>query len=152
MARLRPNPAFHTSHDGRPAIFIGNGTGIAGLRSLLKARIDAGHSQNWLLFGERSQAHDFFYQNELEHWLAHRQLARLDLAFSRDQERKVYVQDRLAEAAADVREWVEQGATFYVCGSLQGMAQGVDAALIEILGEPCLERLQEDGRYKRDVY
>jgi sulfite reductase (NADPH) flavoprotein alpha-component len=152
MARLRPNPAFHTSHDGRPAIFIGNGTGIAGLRSLLKARIDAGHSQNWLLFGERSQAHDFFYRNELEHWLAHRQLARLDLAFSRDQERKVYVQDRLTEAAADVREWVEQGATLYVCGSLQGMAQGVDAALIEILGEPCLERLQEDGRYKRDVY
>ncbi|MCG7372539.1 sulfite reductase flavoprotein subunit alpha [Pseudomonas luteola] len=152
MARLRPNPAFHMPHDDRPALFIGNGTGIAGLRALLKARIDAGHSRNWLLFGERNREHDFFYQDELEHWLAHRQLARLDLAFSRDQEDKVYVQDRLLESTEEVRAWVEQGAVIYVCGSLQGMARGVHAALVEILGESGLERLQEEGRYKRDVY
>jgi sulfite reductase (NADPH) flavoprotein alpha-component len=152
LARLRPNPAFHMPQDDRPVLFIGNGTGIAGLRCLLKARIDAGYTRNWLIFGERNYAHDFFFQDELEAWVAQAYLTRLDMVFSRDQANKVYVQDCLLEAADEVRAWVEQGAALYVCGSLQGMAHGVHCALIHILGEMRVEALQEEGRYKRDVY
>jgi sulfite reductase (NADPH) flavoprotein alpha-component len=133
-------------------ILIGNGTGLAGLRSLLKARIVAGHTANWLLFGERNAAHDFYCQAELQGWLATGDLARLDLAFSRDQAGKVYVQDRLRESAEQLREWLVAGAAIYVCGSLEGMAAGVDAVLHELLGEATVSTLREEGRYRRDVY
>ena len=79
-------------------------------------------------------------------------LARLDLAFSRDQAQKVYVQDRLRESAEQVRQWLDQGAAIYICGSLQGMAAGVDQALIDMLGAEAVEKLIEQGRYRRDVY
>ena len=79
-------------------------------------------------------------------------LSRLDLAFSRDQAEKIYVQDRLREAAEEVKRWVAQGAAIYICGSLQGMATGVDQVLIEILGAEAVESLVEQGRYRRDVY
>ncbi len=79
-------------------------------------------------------------------------LARLDLAFSRDQAQKVYVQDRLRESAEQVRQWLDQGAAIYICGSLQGMAAGVDQALIDMLGVEAVELLIEQGRYRRDVY
>ena len=152
LARVRRNSAFHAPEDDRPLILIGNGTGLAGLRSLLKARIIAGHRQNWLLFGERNAAHDFYCQAELQGWLATGELARLDLAFSRDQAAKVYVQDRLRESADSVREWLDDGAAIYVCGSLDGMAAGVDAVLHELLGESAVTALREEGRYRRDVY
>ena len=151
-ARLRANSAFHPPADDRPLILIGNGTGLAGLRSLLKARIAAGHRRNWLLFGERHAAQDFYCREELQGWLASGELARLDLAFSRDQAQKVYVQDRLREAAAELRTWLDAGAAIYVCGSLDGMAAGVDRVLREALGEAALEQLREAGRYRRDVY
>lgn len=152
LARVRRNSAFHAPEDDRPLILIGNGTGLAGLRSLLKARIIAGHRQNWLLFGERNAAHDFYCQAELQGWLATGELARLDLAFSRDQAAKVYVQDRLRESADSVREWLDDGAAIYVCGSLDGMAAGVDAVLHELLGESAVAALRDEGRYRRDVY
>ena len=150
--RLRSNSGFHLPAPATPMILIGNGTGIAGLRSLLKARIAAGERCNWLLFGERNQAHDFLCEQELQGWLGSGELARLDLAFSRDQAHKVYVQDRLREQADELRRWLDKGASIYICGSLQGMASGVDEVLNEVLGAVEVERLIELGRYRRDVY
>ena len=150
--RLRRNSGFHLPDAPAPLILLGNGTGLAGLRSLLRARIADGQQRNWLLFGERTIAHDYLCQDELQGWLASGDLALLDLAFSRDQEEKIYVQDRLRESADVLRRWLADGAAIYVCGSLQGMAAGVDQALMDILGSEAVERLIEQGRYRRDVY
>jgi sulfite reductase (NADPH) flavoprotein alpha-component len=150
--RLRRNSGFHLPSEPRPLILLGNGTGLAGLRSLLKAQINQGLNRNWLLFGERNAAHDFFCQDELLGWLDGGQLARLDLAFSRDQAEKIYVQHHLLAAAEELRSWLEDGAAIYVCGSLQGMADGVDQALRQVLGDEAVVQLTEEGRYRRDVY
>lgn len=150
--RLRANRSFRPPEEDRPMILIGNGTGIAGLRAHLKARAAAGRKRNWLVFGERTRARDFLYREEIEGWVAEGVLARLDLAFSRDQEARLYVQDRLREAAETLREWAAGGAAIYVCGSLEGMSAGVHAALAEALGHAALERMAEEGRYRRDVY
>ena len=107
---------------------------------------------NWLLFGERNQIHDFLLRDELQAWRDGGRLAHLDLAFSRDQAERRYVQDVLRDRADRLREWVERGAAIYVCGSLQGMAGGVHEALQAILGAPRLEQLAAEGRYRRDVY
>ncbi|MBD8593829.1 MULTISPECIES: PepSY domain-containing protein [unclassified Pseudomonas] len=150
--RLRRNAGFHLPQEPVPVILLGNGTGLAGLRSLLKGRIEQGQRRNWLLFGERNRTHDFLCADELLGWLASGDLARLDLAFSRDQAHKVYVQDRLREAGEVLLQWVEDGAVIYVCGSLQGMASGVDEVLAQLLGRERLDDLIETGRYRRDVY
>lgn len=150
--RVRRNSGFHLPAEPCPLILLGNGTGLAGLRSLLKARIAKGQQRNWLFFGERNAAHDFHCREELQGWLASGDLARLDLAFSRDQAQKIYVQDRLRESADEIRRWLADGAAIYICGSLQGMAAGVDQALTDLLGEPALQALIEQGRYRRDVY
>ncbi|MGY4534909.1 sulfite reductase (NADPH) flavoprotein alpha-component [Pseudomonas sp. TE3786] len=150
--RLRRNSSFHLPSEPRPLILLGNGTGLAGLRSLLKAQIGQGFTRNWLLFGERNAEHDFFCQSELQGWLDGGQLARLDLAFSRDQAEKVYVQHRLLAAADELKVWLEEGAAVYVCGSLQGMAEGVDQVLRQVLGDEAVVQLTEEGRYRRDVY
>ncbi|TWR93105.1 flavodoxin [Pseudomonas saxonica] len=150
--RLRRNSGFHLPGEPCPVILLGNGTGLAGLLSLLKARIAAGEQRNWLVFGERNAAHDFYCREELEGWLASGDLERLDLAFSRDQADKIYVQDRLRDAGEEVKRWVAEGAAIYICGSLQGMATGVDEVLIEILGAEGVQVLIEQGRYRRDVY
>lgn len=153
--RLRAHRNFRLEDNAaRPLILVGNGTGIAGLRSHLRARAQAGAGPNWLLFGERNAAHDFLFRDELTAWQASGALTRLDLAFSRDDPaHKVYVQDLLQAQAATVRAWVEeQGAAIYVCGSLQGMAQGVDMALAGLLGPVPMAGLVRSGRYRRDVY
>ena len=150
--RLRSNPGFHPPEDDRPMILIGNGTGIAGLRSHLKARARAGRHRNWLLFGERNAATDSFYGDEIQAWRTAGILERVDLVFSRDQDEKDYVQDRLRAEADGVRDWVAEGAAIYVCGSLKGMAPGVEEALTEILGQAAVERLASTDRYRRDVY
>jgi sulfite reductase (NADPH) flavoprotein alpha-component len=150
--RIRANPNFHAPDDNRPLILIGNGSGIAGLRALLKQRIATGAHRNWLLFGERNAAHDFHYRDEILHWQEQGFIERLDLAFSRDQPERIYVQQRLAESVVQLRAWVAHGAALYVCGSLEGMAPGVHAALVESLGGDVVERLQVEGRYRRDVY
>lgn len=150
--RVRANPGFRVPRDDRPVLLIGNGTGLAGLRALLKARIAAGHRRNWLLFGERSAAHDGFHSEELEGWRGDGNLQRLDLVFSRDQPQRRYVQHALADAADEVRRWIGDGAAIYVCGSLRGMASGVEEALETILGRSTLDAMAAEGRYRRDVY
>jgi len=151
--RLRRHERFRLGDNASlPLILIGNGSGISGLRGHLKARATAGSGPNWLLFGERSAACDYHYRAELETWRETGVLDRLDAVFSRDQPKRRYVQDRLLEAGDEVRTWVNNGAAIYVCGSLQGMGRGVDAALSHILGKPALEELALAGRYRRDVY
>jgi len=150
--RVRTNRSFHPPEHDCPLILIGNGTGLAGLRSHMKARIALGRQRNWLLFGERSAQHDFFHRDEIDAWLAQGDLQRLDLAFSRDQAQRIYVQDRLRLAACELQQWVADGAAIYVCGSLEGMAGGVAQVLTAILGEAALEAMAEQGRYRRDVY
>ncbi|MDR0183126.1 sulfite reductase flavoprotein subunit alpha [Lysobacter arvi] len=150
--RIRRNLAFHPPRDDRPMILIGNGTGLAGLRAHLKARALAGHRRNWLLFGERQSEHDFHHRDEIERWLREGHLQHLDLAFSRDAARRVYVQDVLRENIERLRQWIADGAAVYVCGSLEGMAPAVDAVLREAVGLDALETMAADGRYCRDVY
>ena len=148
--RLRTNRSFHGPADETPMILIGNGTGIAGLRAHLKARTAAGGA--WLLFGERTQAHDAFFDAELQGWMASGVLRRLDRCFSRDLGDGRYVQDLVAAASDDLRDWVARGAAIYVCGSLEGMSQGVHTALENALGADVVLTMLEDGRYRRDVY
>lgn len=151
--RLREHRRFRLEANAeRPLILIGNGSGIAGLRGHLKARIAAGQSRNWLLFGERDPAHDAFYSEELEAWQREGMLPRLDLAWSRVPQGKEYVQDALLRQAETLRAWIADGAAIYVCGSLEGMAAGVDQALTQILGSNALSELARTGRYRRDVY
>ena len=150
--RLRRNSGFHLPGDDRPLILIGNGSGLAGLRGLLRERARLGQRRNWLIFGERSRAHDFLCRGELLAWQASGQLSRLDLVFSRDQAEKRYVQDRLREAAGELRQWLAEGAALYLCGSREGMGAGVEQVLQELLGAAELERLRDSGRYRRDLY
>jgi len=150
--RIRANANFHAPPDARPLILIGNGTGIAGLRALLRERIAAGRKRNWLLFGERNGDRDFHYGGEIRAWHRNGDIEHLDLAFSRDAPERVYVQQRLAERADRLCEWVAAGASIHVCGSLQGMAPGVHAVLVDVLGAETVERLHAEGRYRRDVY
>ncbi|NCT77408.1 sulfite reductase flavoprotein subunit alpha [Pseudomonas stutzeri] len=150
--RIRSNPAFHSPDAATPLILIGNGTGIAGLRAHLRERAAHPGSRNWLLFGERNAAHDYLFQDELTQWHESGHLQRLDLAFSRDQPEKRYVQHVLRDGADDLRHWVDQGAAIYVCGSLEGMGQEVQQILLGLLGQARLEQLSEQGRYRRDLY
>ncbi|UGQ26944.1 PepSY domain-containing protein [Acinetobacter calcoaceticus] len=150
--RIRTNESFHLIDDNRPIICIGNGTGIAGLMSLLHTRTRHDYTENWLIFGERQRACDFFYASTIEAWQTTGMLKRLDLAFSRDQEQRVYVQDVIRQNAEELVSWIERGAVLYVCGSIDGMASGVDQALVEILGDEQVDELRQQGRYRRDVY
>lgn len=165
--RIRTNANFHVPDDDRPLILVGNGTGIAGLRALLAERIARGHRRNWLAFGERNADRDFHFFDDIDRWRARGFIERLDLAFSRDDARtesdvagapasgtqqRTYVQHRLAHAADTLRAWVGDGASIHVCGSLEGMAPGVHAALVATLGAEAVERLLVEGRYRRDVY
>lgn len=165
--RLRAHTGFRIGgNDARPLILIGNGTGLAGLRAHMRARLDAaGHLADadrvsrpasvapmWLLFGERQSQCDAYYREEIEAWAHQGWLSQLDWVFSRDQAERRYVQHALMDAAGRLRVWVLGGAAIYVCGSLEGMAAEVDAALIDILGESQLQQLLAEGRYRRDVY
>lgn len=152
--RIRSNPGFHPPVAGTPLILIGNGTGMAGLRAHLLARRQVGERRNWLLFGERSAACDFFFGAEIRALQNEGFIEVLSLAFSRDlqPEASRYVQDLLPPQAEHLRDWVAAGAAIYVCGSLNGMAQGVDRELELILGRDQLEALAEARRYCRDVY
>ena len=159
VLNLLPHRNFRLGDNAdRPLILIGNGTGIAGLRAHLSARAPRVHAgdgarlRSWLIFGERHAAHDFHWRDDIERWRADGTLERLDLAFSRDQPARDYVQDRLRAQPERVRQWLDDGAAVYVCGSLQGMATGVEEALVEIVGGERVEALIDEGRYRRDVY
>lgn len=151
--RVRAHRGFRLEgNENRPLILIGNGTGLAGLRAHLRTRAAAGRKDNWLVFGERQSAHDFLCREEIEAWQADGTLARLDMVFSRDQAERFYVQHRLLQVADTLQAWLRDGAAVYVCGSLQGMASGVDAALRQIAGDDLWAELSASGRYRRDVY
>ncbi|WP_408102339.1 sulfite reductase subunit alpha [Stutzerimonas sp. VN223-3] len=150
--RVRSNPGFHGPAADTPMILIGNGTGLAGLRAHLRERAGTPASMNWLVFGERSAQHDQFFRDELQAWLISGHLQRLDLAFSRDQPGKIYVQHLLRDAADELRRWIDEGAALYICGSLEGMGREVQQILAGVLGDQQLQQLTEQGRYKRDLY
>lgn len=145
--------------DDVPLIMIGPGTGIAPFRAFLEEREARGaKGENWLFFGEQYAATDFYYHAQLQAWQASGHL-RLDTAFSRDQAEKIYVQQRMREQGAQVWQWLEAGAYFYVCGDAQRMAKDVDAVLREIIAEhggvdadAYVEGLSKAKRYRRDVY
>ncbi|MFZ6731084.1 sulfite reductase subunit alpha [Undibacterium sp. Ji42W] len=150
--RIRENRNFHTPPHDCPLILIGNGTGLAGLRAHIKARAANGHVHNWLFFGERNEAHDFFHRDDIVAWQTSGMLSKVNLCFSRDQADRRYVQHALQEQQADILQWVEQGAAILVCGSLQGMAEDVHQTLSNLLGLDKMESMAESGLYRRDVY
>jgi len=149
--RLRPNPNFHPPSDG-PQLLIGAGTGMAGLRAHLFYRQRKNLAEAWLLFGERGQAADLYYGDDIGAWQADGTLSRADLVFSRDTVPKRYVQHLVADQGGEIGRWVrERGASILVCGGLE-MAAGVQEALIAILGEEKLDTMTQDGLYRRDIY
>lgn len=151
--RLKPHANFRLGDNaGRPLILIGNGTGIAGLRALLKAREARGDKRNWLIFGERRAGPDRHYREDLARWRNNGLLPRLDLVFSREQAAKDYVQHRLAQRGDVLQDWLDEGAAVYVCGSAATMGAAVDETLAQLLGREALDRLLAEGRYRRDVY
>jgi sulfite reductase (NADPH) flavoprotein alpha-component len=152
VINIRNNTVFHLENTASPMIFIGNGSGIAGLLSHLNQRQRNGFEQNWLIFGEREQQFDFLFKDQLTQWNDSGFLKHLDMVFSRDEHPKKYVQDLILEKADQLKNWVDQGAYIYVCGSLNGMAQGLDDALRRILGEVKFEKIRLEQRYRRDVY
>lgn len=161
---IQPTRAFVPPADpDTPAVMIGPGTGIAPFRGFLHDRAAAGHrGDNWLIFGEQHEKTDFYYRDELEKLQVDGVLTRLDTAFSRDTDRKVYVQDRLREHAATLWSWIRAGAHIYVCGDASRMARDVDEALRGIVAEhgqmagrsadAYVAALAAEGRYVRDVY
>ena len=150
--RIRSNPAFHLIENDQPIILIGNGSGIAGLMSHIRQRESLDFQQNWLIYGERQQAIDVGFIEQLSLWKQSGVLTDVDLVFSRDSNSSKYVQDCLIAKSDQVKMWIERGASIYICGSLKGMAQGVETALIQILGYHDFEQLLEQKRYLRDVY
>jgi sulfite reductase (NADPH) flavoprotein alpha-component len=161
---VKPNRHFRLPEDGnRPIIMIGAGTGVAPYRAFIEDRAEDGaKGKSWLFFGERNFTNDFLYQLEWQEALESGMLSRIDVAFSRDQPEKIYVQQRLWEARSDLIKWVEDGAHIYVCGDEKGMARDVDVMLGRILAEAArgddeagrakLKELTKAGRYQRDVY
>jgi sulfite reductase (NADPH) flavoprotein alpha-component len=139
---------------------IGPGTGVAPFRGFLQEREATGaQGKNWLVFGHRNYLHDFLYQLEWQDWIKDGLLNRLDVAFSRDQPAKRYVQHALWDARKDLYAWIQDGASVYVCGDASAMAKDVHDTLIEVLaeqsgkdGKTALDQLRRDGRYLRDVY
>lgn len=162
------NPAFRLpDDDSRDLILIGPGTGIAPFRAFVQERAEraaAGSAvgKTWLFFGNQHFTSQFLYQTEWQAALKSGALSKLSLAFSRDQAERIYVQHRLREQAKAVYDWLERGAAIYLCGDAKQMAPDVHAALRDIIAEQSgkdvmyadeyLDRLREEGRYRRDVY
>ena len=153
MARVRANPGFHAPDDrDTPLILIGNGTGLAGLMAHLRDRAVGGGAPASLFFGERHPAQDDFLRAERDDLTRCGVLRQTVSAWSRAGTSPRYVQDAVAASAEHIRTVVADGGAIYVCGSLAGMATGVNAALTAILGDAVLEDMLADGRYRRDIY
>ncbi|MBW1213111.1 sulfite reductase subunit alpha [Pantoea allii] len=161
---ISPNKAFRVPANGNaPLIMVGPGTGIAPFRAFLQERqVTGAQGKNWLFFGDQHQEHDFIYREELTAWQESGLLTRLDLAFSRDQDKKIYVQNRMLEQGAELYAWLQEGGYFYVCGDASRMAKDVDSALYEIVRQfgglsseraaDYIDQLKKEKRYLRDVY
>lgn len=160
---ITPNKSFRLPADDVATIMIGPGTGIAPFRAFLHDRQARGASgRNWLFFGDQHRSTDYLYADEIEQFLSDGVLDRIDLAFSRDQEHKVYVQDKMRDNGGQLFAWLESGAHLYVCGDATRMAHDVEAALTDIIAEhgvldpdsaaDYLAQLKKTKRYLRDVY
>ena len=158
---VKQNKNFRLPEDpDRPIIMVGPGTGVAPFRAFLQERqATAAGGKNWLFFGDRTYTHDFLYQLDWQDFEKEGVLDRIDVAFSRDQPEKIYVQDRMWEQRADLFAWLEEGAALYVCGDEKAMAKDVDATLQRIIAEQSdadpvdyLSKLKKARRYQRDVY
>ena len=165
-----PVPVFVSdSHFGVPEdkakdiIMVGPGTGIAPFRAFMQERLATeATGRNWVFFGDQHRATDYLYEEEWTKWQADGKLAKVDLAFSRDQILKVYVQDRMRESAAELWSWIKGGAHFYVCGDAKRMAKDVDVALHDVIAQQggldaagaveYVKQMKKDKRYQRDVY
>ncbi|WP_417500832.1 assimilatory sulfite reductase (NADPH) flavoprotein subunit [Marinobacter sp.] len=160
---IDPNKKFALPDDSKPVIMIGPGTGVAPFRAFLQEREEReAKGENWLFFGDRRFRSDFLYQSEWLKWRRDGLLTKLDVAFSRDQAEKRYVQHCLKENSAEVWAWLQRGASLYVCGDAEKMAPDVHQALLDIASEQgglnpeqaedYLRQLNRDKRYQRDVY
>ncbi|WP_261380652.1 sulfite reductase subunit alpha [Neobacillus bataviensis] len=161
---VQPNKHFHLPESQeKDIIMVGPGTGIAPFRSFIEERaVTKADGRTWLFFGDQHAASDFLYQDELEKYQQEGVLTRLETAFSRDSEKKVYVQHKMLENSKELFEWLENGAYFYVCGDKQYMAKDVHSALLTVIekegsktpeeAEVYLNAMKEQGRYLRDVY
>lgn len=144
-----------------PIIMIGPGTGVAPFRAFMQEREIKGARKNWLFFGEWTRAHEFFYEEEWHCW-ADKGILKLDLAFSRDQKEKIYVQHRMEESSRELFAWLQEGAVLYVCGDAHRMAKDVEESLLKIISKEgglshegaahYLKDLRKHKRYLRDVY
>ncbi len=162
--RLKSNPRFHLPVDpAQDIIMVGPGTGVAPFRAFTQERRAIGAAgRSWLFFGDRHFMHDFLYQLEWQEALEDGALTRIDVAFSRDQPEKVYVQDRILEHRRDFVDWIEGGATLYVCGDVKAMAKDVRRAVVTAYetvrslsheaAEDAVMQLERAGRYRQDVY
>ena len=159
---IQQNPNFRLPNDETPIIMIGPGTGVAPFRSFIQEREERGATgENWLFFGDQHFVTDFLYQKEWLDYLKSGVLTKMDVAFSRDQPEKVYVQHKMLKRSAELYEWLEKGAVVYVCGD-KGMAKDVEATLLQIIekegnkteeeAKEYLEKLRSEKRYQRDVY
>jgi sulfite reductase (NADPH) flavoprotein alpha-component len=146
-----------------PIIMVGPGTGIAPFRSFIQEREEQGaEGKSWLFFGDQHFVTDFLYQTEWQNWLKDGVLTRMDVAFSRDTDEKVYVQNRMLENSKEIFEWLQEGAAFYICGDEKKMAHDVHNTLLDIIekeggmsredAEKYLSDMQQQKRYQRDVY
>ncbi len=163
---MSPTKSFILPEDtSTDIIMVGPGTGIAPFRAFMEQRVhDGGTGKNWLFFGDQSEKTEFYYKDQIESWIDEGHLYRFTTAWSRDQEEKIYVQNRLKEHGAEVWEWFERGAYFYICGDKQYMAKDVHQALIQIAidhggmseedATHFIEKtmMREEKRYLRDVY
>ncbi|WP_103935122.1 diflavin oxidoreductase [Bryocella elongata] len=161
---LHENNAFRLPENtDAPVIMIGPGTGIAPFRAFLEERAVTGQKgKNWVIFGEQRSVSDFLYKDEFEEWQQSGVLNLFHTAFSRDQQKKVYVQDRMTENAAELYKWLEEGAYFYVCGDASRMAKDVETALLDAIAkgqdstpeaaQEYLTAMKKAKRYQRDVY
>lgn len=161
---IQQNPNFKPPvNPDAPVIMVGPGTGVAPFRAFLEDREELGAAgETWLFYGDRHFVTDFLYQTDWQRMLADDVLTKLDVAFSRDTEEKVYVQQRMLENGQELYEWLENGAHVYVCGDEKYMAHDVQDALLAVIGQyggkspeaaaTYLSELQEQGRYQRDVY
>jgi len=160
---IEKNPSFKLPANGAKIIMVGAGTGIAPYRAFLQQReTDNKQGGTWLFFGDRRIKSDFLYQEEWQTWLKSNHLEKMEVAFSRDQEEKIYVQHKMLENQEEIYKWLEEGAHFYLCGDMKSMAKDVNKTLLEIIktqggvsiakAEEYVKKLKREKRFQQDVY